>query len=164
MRTVCVQRVSKALSFALCVGNTLCIRYQITTFSQSGLKLLFFLFFYECTVRRLCVTGTNLGQRKHDEFRACAVLVPNVELALVWRSSGVYIHTWKNAHIFEHAENVRRGCRTQKMNDVYRAFSSNHQRILRTPSESQRTPSESQRTDQNSSFFCALGVRDGMCD
>ena len=49
---------------------------------------------------RLCVTGTNLGQRKHNEFRACALLVPNVRLALDWRSSGVYIPTWKNAHIF----------------------------------------------------------------
>ena len=32
-------------------------------------------------VRRLCVTGTNLGQRKHNEFRECALLVPNVRLA-----------------------------------------------------------------------------------
>ena len=46
-----------------------------------------------------------------------------------WTSSGVYIHTWKNAHIFEHAENVRRGWRTH-VNDVHQAFSSNHQRIL----------------------------------
>ena len=29
---------------------------------------------------RLCVTGTNLGQWKHNEFRACALLVPNVRL------------------------------------------------------------------------------------
>ena len=41
------------------------------------------------------MTGTNLGQRKHNEPRACALLVPNVRMALVWRSSGVYIHTWK---------------------------------------------------------------------
>ena len=42
----------------------------------------FFIFFYGWTVRRLCVTGTNLGQRNHNEFRACALLVPNVRLAL----------------------------------------------------------------------------------
>ena len=67
-------------------------------FSQSGLKLIF-LFFYAWTVRRLCVTGTNLGQRKHNEFRACALLVPSVRQALVWRSYGVDIHTCKNAHM-----------------------------------------------------------------
>ena len=33
----------------------------------------YFLFFYAWTVRRLCVTGTNLGQRKHNGFRACAM-------------------------------------------------------------------------------------------
>ena len=60
-------------------------------------------------MRRLCVTGTNLGQRKHNEFRVCALLVPNVTLVLVRRSSGVHIHKWKNAHIFEHAGNVRIG-------------------------------------------------------
>ena len=38
------------------------------------------------TVRHVCVTGTNRGQRKHNEFRACDVLVPNVRLALVWPS------------------------------------------------------------------------------
>ena len=43
----------------------------------------YFYFYYGWTVRRLCVTGTILGQRKHNEFRACALLVPNVRLALV---------------------------------------------------------------------------------
>ena len=60
----------------------------------------YFLFFYAWSVCRLRVTGTNLGQRKHNEFRACALLVPSVRPALVWRSSGVYIHTLKKAHIF----------------------------------------------------------------
>ena len=40
-------------------------------------------FGYGWTVRRLWVTVTNLGQRKHNEFGACALLVPNVRLALV---------------------------------------------------------------------------------
>ena len=43
----------------------------------------FLYFFYGWTVRRLCVTGANVGQRDHNEFRACALLVPNVRLALV---------------------------------------------------------------------------------
>ena len=37
-------------------------------------------------MRRLCVTETNLGQRKHNEFRACALLV---SIALDWRWSDV---------------------------------------------------------------------------
>ena len=44
----------------------------------------YFLFFCAWTVRRLCVTETNLGQRKHNEFRACALLV---SIALDWRWS-----------------------------------------------------------------------------
>ena len=75
----------------------------VIRFSQSGLKLLF-LFFHAWNVRRVCVTVTSLGQRKENEFRACALLVPNARLALVWRSSKVYIPTRKNAHIFEDAE------------------------------------------------------------
>ena len=55
---------------------------SLRRFSQSGFNF-FFNFCYGWTVRRLCVTGTNLGQRKHSEFRACALLVPNVRLALV---------------------------------------------------------------------------------
>ena len=57
---------------------------SLRRFSQSGLNF-FCVFFYGWTVRRLCVTGTNLGQRKQNEFRACALglLVPYVRLALV---------------------------------------------------------------------------------
>ena len=43
----------------------------------------FFKIFSGWTVRRLCVTGTNLGQQKHNKFRACALPVPSVRLALV---------------------------------------------------------------------------------
>ena len=146
--------LAKHCSFALCVGNTLCIRYQLATFFTIRTQIVFY-FFYGRTVRRLCVTGTSLGQRKHNEFRACALLVPNVRLALVWRSSRAEIHTWKNAHIFEHAENVRRGWRTQKMNDVHQAFSPNHQRTL---THAQRITTHWPKF----SIFCALDVRDGM--
>ena len=93
MRNVCLQRVHSP--FAL---KTRCA-FRLRRFSQSGLKF-FKIFFYAWTVHRLCVTGTNFGQRKHNEFRACALLVPSVRLALVLRSFGVGIHTWKNAHIF----------------------------------------------------------------
>ena len=122
--------LAKRCAFALCFGNMLCFCYQLATFFKIRTQFKKKKKNYGWTVRRLCVTGTNLGQRKHNEIRACALLVPNVRQALVWRFPGVYIYTWKNAHIFEHAENVRRGWRTQKMNDVHQVFSSNHQRIL----------------------------------
>ena len=51
--------------------------------SQSGLKVLFF---YAWTVRRLCVTGTNLGKRKQNEIRACAIYA-----MLDWRWFGVLL-------------------------------------------------------------------------
>ena len=161
MRTVCVQRVSKALFI-----RTLRWKHAVHPIPDCHVchnpDLNCYIFMRVLCV--LCVTGTNLGQRKHNEFRACALLVPNVRLALVWRSSGVYIHTWKNAHILEHAKNVRRGWRTQKMNDVHQAVSSNHQRIL---THAQRITTHAQRiTTHWSKFFifCALDVRDGMCE
>ena len=38
--------------------------------------------FHGWTVRHigLCVNGTNLGQRKYNEFRVCAIPVPNLAL------------------------------------------------------------------------------------
>ena len=130
MRTVCVQRVSNALFIC-----TLRSKHAVQSLSARDVfhnpdSNCFFYCFYGWTLRRLCVNGTNLDQRKHNEFRACNLLVPNVRLALVWRFSDVYIHTWKNAHIFEHADNVRRGWRTQQMNDIHQASSLNHQRIM----------------------------------
>ena len=79
MRTVCVQRVSKTLFI-----RTLRWKHAVHLLPICDVfhNPDYFLFFYACTVRRLSVTGTNLGQRKHNEFRACALGVPNVRLAL----------------------------------------------------------------------------------
>ena len=44
---------------------------------------LIFLFYYAWTVHRACVTGTNLIQRKDNDFIAFVLRVPNVRLALV---------------------------------------------------------------------------------
>ena len=55
----------------------------------------------------MSVTDTNLSQC--NEYRACTLHVPNVRLALVRLSSGVYIHTWTKSHIDEHGVNVRTG-------------------------------------------------------
>ena len=77
----------------------------------------YFLFCHAWTVRRLCLTGTNFGQRKPHENTTnleCELyLCLTLEKRMVWRFSGVYIYMWKNAHIFKDAENVRRVWRTQ---------------------------------------------------
>ena len=83
MRTVCVQRVSKALYI-----RTLHWKHAVHSLPACDVfhnpdSIFFLFFFYGWTVRCLRVTGTNLGQRKHNEFRACALLVPSVRLALV---------------------------------------------------------------------------------
>ena len=113
MCTVCVQCVSKALLIRPLhwkhVVHPLPTWYVFHDPDSNYL----FLFFHAWNVRSVCVTGTNLGQRTPNEFRACTLLLSNARLTLVWRSTNVYIHTWKNAHIFYHAENVRRGWRTQ---------------------------------------------------
>ena len=98
-------------------------------------------------MRRLCVTGTYLGQRKHNEFRACALIVPSVRLALVWRCFGVYIHTWKNVHIFTYMQKM---CVEV---DAHNRWITLIRRTRKIINEFWRTPSESQRTVQNSSFF-----------
>ena len=79
MRTVCVQRVSKALFIRT-------LRWKHAVHLLPDCDVFHYpdsIFFYGCTVRRLCVTGTNLGQRKHNEFRACALRVLNIRQALV---------------------------------------------------------------------------------
>ena len=78
-------------------------------------------------MRRLCVT---IGQTSVNENTTSLERVLYLCLTLDWRWSDVLLASTftrgKNAHIFEHAKNVR----TQKMNDVHQAFSSNHQRAL----------------------------------
>ena len=67
MRTVCVQRVRKALFILIS-------RWKHAVHSLPACAVFYnpdsnclFNFFYGWTVRRLCVTGTDLGQRKHNE-------------------------------------------------------------------------------------------------
>ena len=93
MRTVCVQRVSKALFIGTLYWKHAVHSLQACDVLHDPDSIFFFKFFYVLTVSRLCVTGTNLGQRKHNEFRACALLVPNARLALVWRSSVWRLHS-----------------------------------------------------------------------
>ena len=86
MRTACVQRVSKALFIRT-------LRWKDAVHSLPACDVFhdpdsncFFNSFYVWTVRRLCVTGTNLGQRKHNEFSVLYLC-----LALDWRWSDVLL-------------------------------------------------------------------------
>ena len=80
MRTVCVQRVSKALFIRPFALET---RYAFaTTFFTFRYSIVYFLFFsFVNCASFMC--DLDLGQQKHSEFRACVVLVPSVRLALV---------------------------------------------------------------------------------
>ena len=75
----------------------LCIRYELATFFTVWTQVVIFIFL---SVRRVCVTATNHGQRKHSEFRVYALLVPKARLVRGWRSYSVYINTWKNTQFF----------------------------------------------------------------
>ena len=58
-----VNVLAKRCLFALCVENTLCIRYQIATFFR--IRTQFFFFFF--VMRGLCVAYVCLGQTSVDE-------------------------------------------------------------------------------------------------
>ena len=105
-------------------------------------------------MRRICLTGANLGQRKHNEFRACALLVPSVRLALVWRSS-----TLTRGKMLTFLT-MQKMCAEVDAHDQWITFIRRSRQII---NKLWRTPSESQSTAQNSTFYCAV-VRDGMCD
>ena len=106
----------------------------------------YFLFFYAWTVRRLCVTGTNLGQRKHNQFRAWAYLC----LALDWRWSDVLLaSTFTRGKMFTFL-NMQKMCAEVDAQYKWITFIWRSRKII---NEFWRTPSESQRTAQNSSFF-----------
>ena len=137
--------LAKRCSFALCVKNTLCIRNQLATFFTIRTQMVIFIFLCVDCASFTC-DWTNLGQRKHNEFRAWALLVPSVRLALVWRSSGVHIHTCGKTLTFL---NIQKMCAEVDAHNKWIAFVRCSRHII---NEFWRTPSESQRTDQNSSF------------
>ena len=156
MRTVCVQRVSKALLI-----RTLRWKHAVHSLPACGIfhnpdSNCFFNIFYGWTVRRLCVTGTNSGQRKHNRFRACALLVPRV----YWRWSGVLLaFTFTRGKKCTPRLTYTKKCTTfiRRSRQIINKFS--------------RTPRQSQRTDQNSSFFvrwtcvmvCVTGPLANIC-
>ena len=156
MRTVCGQRIRKALFIRhLRWKHAVHFVAACDFFHIPDSNCYLFIFLCVDCASFMC-DWANLGLRKHNEFRACALLVPRVSLALVWRSSGVYIHTWKNATFF----NIQKVYAEVDAHDKWITFIRRSRQII---NEFWRTPSESQRTDQHSPL-CTLDVRDGMCD
>ena len=78
MIIICVQRVSEALFIRPSRWKLVVHSKPACDVFHNPTQIVFFLFFHAWTVRCLCVTWTNFGERKHNEFRACAVLMPNV--------------------------------------------------------------------------------------
>ena len=112
---------------------------------------------YGWTVRRLCVTGTNLGKRKHNELERVLSLC----LTLDWRWSDVLLTSTLTREKTLTFLYMQKMCDEVDAHKKWMTLIRHFRQII---NEFWRTPSESQRTDQNSSFFCALEVRDGMCD
>ena len=157
MRTVCVQRVTKALFI-----RTLRWKHAVHSLPACDVfhnpDSIFFFFFF---MGGLCVVYVWLGQTSVNANTTNLERVLYLCLTLDWRWSDVLLASTftrgKTLTFFEHTENVRRGWRTQKMNDVHQAFLSNHQRI---PTHAQRITTHWPKFFN----FCALYARDGMCD
>ena len=109
MRTVCVQRVSKALFIRPLVENTLCIRYQLATFFtiRTQIVILFVLFYLSYVDCASFMSDWDKPRstkipRKHNGLRACALLVPNVRLCALINKSlelGQFPENWRSANI-----------------------------------------------------------------
>ena len=136
MRTTHYQSAVRS-HFALetrCAFATSLRRFSI----QTQIVLLFF--FYLWSVRRLSVYvwlgQTSVNENTTNYIRACALFVPNVRLALVWRSFGVYIHT------FLYKQKM---CTEVDAHKKWMTF------IRRSSTNSDARPAN--QTDQNSWFF-----------
>ena len=130
----------------LTIWKHVCIRYRL---SQSGLNF----FFFPCVDCAPCI-----GQRKHNEFIACALLVPNV---IDWRWSDVLLTSTFTRGKTLTFLNMQKMCAEVLAHNKWITFIRRSRQII---NGFWRTPSESQRTDQNSSFFYALDVCDCMWD
>ena len=152
MLTICVQRVSKALFIRTLRWKHAVHSLPVCEVFHNPDSNCFFLFF----MGGLCVIYVCLGQTSVNENTTNLERVLYTCLTLDWRWSDVLLpSTFTRGKT--HAENVRRGWRTQNINDVHPAFLSNHQRIL--------THAQRITTYWPKFFiFCALDVRDGMCD
>ena len=160
MRTVCIQRVilAKRCSLALYVRNTLCIRYQLATLFIVWSQIVFLIFF----MGGLCVVYVWLGQTSVNENTTNLERVLYLCLTLDWRWSDVLLasYTFTRGKTLTFLS-MHKMCAEVDAHNKWMTFIRRSRQII---NEFWRTPSESQRTDKNSSFFCALDVRDGMCD
>ena len=133
--------LAKRCSFALCVGNTLCIRYYLATFFTVRTQIASFF------MRGLCFIYVWLGQTSVNGNTTNLERVLYLCLTLDWRWSDVLL-----ASTFTRGKTLT-FLSMQKMCAEVDA----HKKIIRRSrqiiNEFRRTPSESQLTDQNSSFF-----------
>ena len=79
--------LAKRCSFALCVGNTLCIRYQLATFFTIRTQIVFYYFF----MGGLCGVYVLLGQTSVYENTTNLERVLYLCLTLDWRWSDVLL-------------------------------------------------------------------------
>ena len=157
--------LAKRCSFALCVRNTLCIRYQLATFFTIRSQMVFLIFF----MGGLCVVHMWLRQTSVNANTTNLERVLHLCLTLDWRWSDWLDWRWSDALLASTftREKTPTFLSIQKMCaevDAHKKWMTCIRRSRQIINEFWRTTSESQRTAQNSSFFCALDVRDGMCD
>ena len=112
-------------------------------------------------IGRLCVVYVWLGQTSVNENTTYLERVLYLCLTLDWRLSDVFSTTTftrgKRWHFCAGRKCAQRLTHTNK----WMTFIRRSRQII---NKFWWTPSDSQRTDKNSPFFCALEMRDGMCD
>ena len=143
MRTIWVQGVSKApLSRHL--------RWKHAVHSQPACDVF---------MRELCVVHLWLGQTSVHGNTTNLERVFYLCLALDWRWSDVLLASTLTRGKTLTFLNMRKMCSEVDAHDKWITFIRRSRQFI---NEFWRTLGESQRTDQNSSFFGALDVRDGI--
>ena len=130
--------LAKCCSFLLYVPFATSLR----RFSQSGLKLLFFIFSGMDCASFMCDLDKTVNKNITNLER-----VLSVRLAQVWRSSSVYSFTRGKTLSFL---SMQKMCAEVDAHNKWITFIRRSRQIF---NKFWRTPSESQSTDQNSSFF-----------
>ena len=138
--------LAKRYSFALCVGNTLCNCYQLATFFTIGTRIVIIFIFF---MRELCVVYVWLGQTSVNKNTTNLERLLYLCLTLDWRWSDVPLASTFTG---------RKKLTFFNMQKMCAEVDANYQRIL---THAQRITTHWPKFFM---FFCALDVRDGMCD
>ena len=154
MRPTCYQRAVH-LHFALETRCAFATSYSDVFHIPDSNCFVFLM--YGWTVRRLCVTCvTSVNENTTNSKRVLYLC-----LTLYWRWSDVLLASTLTRGKTLIFFSMKKMCAEVDAHKKLITFIRRSRQII---NEFWRTPSNSQRTDQNSSFFCALDVRDGMCD